>query len=87
MVIEAVADVLADHFRGRVPTVEQIQDAVERQLWAGGLDDVTRAYIVSRAARAGLREAKALLQFLSNSPTLMNTGTALHSCLAVWCCR
>ncbi|MGH4009109.1 MAG: adenosylcobalamin-dependent ribonucleoside-diphosphate reductase [Pseudonocardiaceae bacterium] len=61
-VAEAVADALADQIRGRVPTVEQIQDAVEHQLWVSGLDDIARAYVAYRQRRAELREAKALLQ-------------------------
>jgi ribonucleoside-diphosphate reductase alpha chain len=61
-VTEAVTDALADRFRGRLPTVEQVQDAVERQLRVSAFDDVARAYIVYRQRRAELREAKVLLR-------------------------
>ena len=60
-VAKSVADELARRQRGRVPTVEAIQDLVEAQLAAVGLDDVARAYIVYRQHRAELRSAKELL--------------------------
>ncbi|MFP3901667.1 MAG: adenosylcobalamin-dependent ribonucleoside-diphosphate reductase [Acidimicrobiia bacterium] len=54
------ADLAADH-PGRPPGIEEIQDAVERRLMADGYDDVARAYILYRQARAELRDAKAML--------------------------
>jgi ribonucleoside-diphosphate reductase alpha chain len=57
----SVADALARRPRGEVPTVEEIQDLVEAQLVAAGLDDVARAYIVYRQHHAELRAAKALI--------------------------
>jgi len=62
---ESVADALAGDRRrgprGAIPTVEEIQDLVEAQLVAAGLDDVARAYIIYRQQRAELRAAKALI--------------------------
>jgi anaerobic ribonucleoside-triphosphate reductase len=43
----------------RVPSVEQIQDEVERTLIAAGHVDTARAYIAYRAQRAALRQDKA----------------------------
>ena len=60
-VAKAVADTLAHRHRGRVATVEAIQDLVEAELNASGFDDVARAYIVYRQRRAELRAAKELL--------------------------
>jgi ribonucleoside-diphosphate reductase alpha chain len=57
----SVADALARRPRGEVATVEEIQDLVEAQLVAAGLDDVARAYIIYRQHRAELRAAKALI--------------------------
>jgi ribonucleoside-diphosphate reductase alpha chain len=57
----SVADTLARRPRGEVPTVEEIQDLVEAQLVAAGLDDVARAYIIYRQHRAELRAAKGLI--------------------------
>jgi len=44
-----------------VPTVEEIQDAVERALMDAGLDDVARRYVLYRRRRAELRSAKRML--------------------------
>ncbi|MGH3525524.1 MAG: ribonucleotide reductase N-terminal alpha domain-containing protein, partial [Mycobacterium sp.] len=60
-VARAVADALARRPGGEVASVETIQDLVEAQLVAAGLDDVARAYIIYRQQRAELRAAKALL--------------------------
>ncbi|MCV7125322.1 adenosylcobalamin-dependent ribonucleoside-diphosphate reductase, partial [Mycobacterium lacus] len=60
-VARSVADALARRPRGEVPTVEQIQDLVEAQLVAAGLDDVARAYIVYRQHHAEVRAAKGLI--------------------------
>jgi anaerobic ribonucleoside-triphosphate reductase len=45
--------------RQRVPTVEQIQDQVERTLYEAGYFDTARAYIVYREQRHQLRQDKA----------------------------
>jgi len=45
----------------RTPTVENIQDLVERMLIEDGFTDVAKAYILYRDQHAGLRETKALL--------------------------
>ena len=45
----------------RIPTVENIQDLVERMLIEDGYTEVAKAYILYREQHAGLRETKALL--------------------------
>ena len=57
----SVADALGRRRPGEVATVEEIQDLVEAQLMAAGLDDVARAYIIFRQQRAELRATKALI--------------------------
>jgi len=57
----SVADALARGSRRGVATVEEIQDMVEEQLGAAGLDDVARAFIIYRQQRAELRAAKDLI--------------------------
>jgi len=57
----SVADALARRARSDFATVEEIQDLVEAQLAAAGLDDVARAYIIYRQHRAEVRAAKALI--------------------------
>ena len=60
-VARSVADALARRPRGGAATVEEIQDLVEAELVAAGLDDVARAYIVYRQQHAELRAAKGLI--------------------------
>jgi ribonucleoside-diphosphate reductase alpha chain len=60
-VADRVVDDLARGSAARPPTVEQIQDSVERALEALGLADVRARYCAYRRGRAALREAKARL--------------------------
>jgi ribonucleoside-diphosphate reductase alpha chain len=60
-VAKSVVDALARRPRAKVATVEEVQDLVEAQLVAAGLDDVARAYMIYRQHHAELRAAKALL--------------------------
>lgn len=57
----SVADALVGRPRSGIPTVEDIQDLVEAQLAAAGLDDVARAYVVYRQQHAELRATKELI--------------------------
>lgn len=47
---------------GRVPTVEEVQDLVEKMLIEGGYIAVARAYILYREQHAKLRESRRLLE-------------------------
>ena len=47
--------------RAQVPTVEQVQDLVERVLAEEKASDLAKAYILHRFRHAGLREAKSVL--------------------------
>jgi ribonucleoside-diphosphate reductase alpha chain len=54
----SVAKMLELHYRdGRHPTIEQVQDAVEKAIAAAGHWDVARSYMVYRARRAERRLA------------------------------
>lgn len=56
---EKVVDTLAGNLpEGEMPTVEQIQDAVEKVLIEEGHAQVAKAYILYRAERARLREQR-----------------------------
>ncbi|MCS7116988.1 MAG: vitamin B12-dependent ribonucleotide reductase [Nitrososphaerota archaeon] len=46
------------NFAGKIPSVEDIQDIVERVLIKNGFDDVSKAYILYRKKRSEVREAK-----------------------------
>ena len=63
--------------RAAVATVEEIQDLVEAQLVAAGLDDVARAYMVYRQHHAELRAAKALLGVRDELKLSMAAATVL----------
>ncbi len=45
----------------RIPSVEDVQDVVERVLIRAGLDKVAKAYILYRQRRADIRELKSLM--------------------------
>jgi len=56
-----VVAIIAEKFKGRIPTVEDIQDTVEEVLIKNGYSEVAKAYILYRQKRSELREAKRLL--------------------------
>ncbi|MGQ9719330.1 MAG: vitamin B12-dependent ribonucleotide reductase [Nitrososphaerales archaeon] len=53
-----VVAVLEEKFEGKVPHVEDVQDAVEDTLIRNGYADVAKAYILYRKKRTEIREAK-----------------------------
>jgi ribonucleoside-diphosphate reductase alpha chain len=58
---ERVEKLLESGRRAQVPTVEQVQDLVERVLADEKDPDLAKAYILHRFRHAGLREAKSVL--------------------------
>jgi len=61
-VSDRVVQILEDQLKpGEVPTVEQVQDIVERVLIENGYAKIAKAYILYRQKRAEIRRAKALL--------------------------
>jgi len=58
---ERVESLLEAGRRGEVPTVEQVQDLVERALVEDKNSDLAKAYILHRFRHARLREAKSVL--------------------------
>lgn len=61
IVAEEVVRLLETRMGEGVPTVEQVQDAVEEVLMAGGHAPVAKAYILYRHRRTEIRNAKQLL--------------------------
>lgn len=61
-IAEELADVVVRHleekFRDQIPTVEEIQDVVERVLMESGLARTAKAYILYRQKRSEIREEK-----------------------------
>jgi ribonucleoside-diphosphate reductase alpha chain len=60
-VTEAVVKVLAAQNRGRMPTVEAIQDTIEKSLMDAGHAAIAKAYILYRQRRTDIRLAKSAL--------------------------
>jgi ribonucleoside-diphosphate reductase alpha chain len=58
---EKVVQVLEDSFRGEIPSVENVQDIVEKVLIESGHAKTAKAYILYRQKRAEIRKAVALL--------------------------
>jgi len=58
---EKVVQVLEDSFRGEIPSVENVQDIVEKVLIESGHAKTAKAYILYRQKRAEIRKAAALL--------------------------
>ncbi|HEX55246.1 MAG: ribonucleotide-diphosphate reductase subunit alpha [Candidatus Altiarchaeales archaeon] len=55
-----VVDTLERKFKGRIPSVEDIQDVVEKVLIKSGHAKIAKAYIVYRKKREEIRKAKAV---------------------------
>ncbi|MFC1571464.1 ribonucleoside triphosphate reductase [Candidatus Margulisiibacteriota bacterium] len=70
----ALADTLTDKvvhnlkkkFGYDIPTVEEVQDAVEAELIAGGLAECAKSYILYRDRRSLVRESQAFLKKVDN---------------------
>ena len=60
-IAEKVLRVAQDEIKSRIPTVEQIQDIVERVLMESAFKNTAKAYIEYRAERTRVREAKSKL--------------------------
>ncbi len=57
---ERVVEILEGKFDGRIPSVEDVQDIVERVLMEGGCSDIAKAYILYRRQREEIRKTKAV---------------------------
>ena len=60
-IAEKVLRVAQEEIKSRIPTVEQIQDIVERVLMESAFKNTAKAYIEYRAERTRVREAKSKL--------------------------
>ncbi|MCX6695868.1 MAG: ATP cone domain-containing protein, partial [Candidatus Altiarchaeota archaeon] len=58
---EKVTQTLNKKFKGSTPTVEEIQDVVEKTLIVDSTPEIAKAYIIYRQERKQIREAKSLL--------------------------
>ncbi len=67
-----------EEFKDKTPSVEDIQDAVEKVLMQNGYDEVAKAYILYRAKRSDIREMKTELMKLYNE---LNNSSANDSAI------
>lgn len=58
---DQVVDILEKKFAGKIPTVEEIQDIVEKVLVENGHYKTAKAYILYRKQRSDIRDTKAFL--------------------------
>lgn len=54
-IVEAVANMVASRFQGKIPTVEEVQDSVEAALLSAGEFEAARHYIIYREAHSKQR--------------------------------
>lgn len=67
LITNRVLGVINDRFENKIPTVEEVQDIIEKVLIECGESDVAKAYIVYRAERSKVRERKTnLMKALSD---------------------
>ncbi len=76
---DIVAKDLGKKFRGKIPSVEDVQDAVERVLIEEGHAQVAKSFILYRDKRARVREAKALLGVTDEHKLSLNAIKILAS--------
>ncbi len=74
-----VEENLKGKFKERIPSVEEIQDIVEKVLINEGFSDTAKAYILYRKTREELRETKYLLGVKDDLKLSLNAITVLRS--------
>ena len=73
-----VVKVIEEKFEDRIPSVEDVQDVVERILIKKGYAEVAKAYILYRHKRAELREKKSLLGVRDDLKLTLNALSVLE---------
>ncbi len=72
-VTEIVVEKLAGQYRGRIPGVEEIQDAIETALMSEGYARIAKSYILYRENRSQVRFAKSALGLKDDLKLPVNT--------------
>jgi len=73
-----VVMVVEEKFKDKIPTVEDVQDIVERILIKNGHAEAAKAYILYRHKRAELRERKSLLGVKDDLKLTLNAVSVLE---------
>lgn len=76
---DQVCAIIEENFRNRIPSVEDVQDTVEKVLIKNGFSDVAKAYILYRQKRTELREAKKLLGVSDDLKLSLNAVQVLEN--------
>ncbi|MEM2145136.1 MAG: ribonucleotide reductase N-terminal alpha domain-containing protein, partial [Candidatus Jordarchaeaceae archaeon] len=76
---DQVVAIIEEQFKDRIPSVEDVQDTVEKVLIKNGFSDVAKAYILYRQKRTELREAKKLLGVSDDLKLSLNAVQVLES--------
>jgi ribonucleoside-diphosphate reductase alpha chain len=73
-----VVAIVEEEFKDRIPSVEDVQNIVERVLIKNGYDAVAKAYILYRQKRTELREQKKLLGVMDDLKLSLNAISVLE---------
>jgi len=73
-----VVQIIEERFKDTIPTVEDVQDIVERVLIKNGYAEVAKAYILYRHKRAELRQKKNLLGVKDDLKLTLNALSVLE---------
>ncbi|MEM2565152.1 MAG: ribonucleotide reductase N-terminal alpha domain-containing protein, partial [Candidatus Bathyarchaeia archaeon] len=73
-----VVAIIEEEFKDKIPSVEDVQNIVERVLIKNGYDAVAKAYILYRQKRAELREQKRLLGVTDDLKLSLNAISVLE---------
>ena len=73
-----VVRIVEDRFKDKIPSVEDVQDIVEKVLIKNGYAEVAKAYIIYRHRRAELRERKSLLGVRDDLKLTLNALSVLE---------
>lgn len=76
---DQVVAIIEEQFKDRIPSVEDVQDIVEKVLIKNGFSDVAKAYILYRQKRTELREAKKLLGVSDDLKLSLNAVQVLEN--------
>lgn len=77
-ITEGVVNALEARFQTITPTVEDVQDIVEKTLIRNGFDSVVKSYILYRSRRAEIRESKRLVGVMDDLKLGLNAIKVLQ---------
>lgn len=75
---DQVVSIIEEKFRGKIPSVENVQDVVEEVLIKNDYSEVAKSYILYRQKRTALREAKALIGVKDDLKLSLNSVRVLE---------